>query len=116
MSATMSPLCTRELKSTFSFAMVPETCEPTCTRITALIVPVASTTSLYRPLNLAVKCCAWVLRFKPKIRNNPATTAAPARMSHLLFGFHFTSQESNPACSLISQRFDGSSSEAFRAG
>src|SRR6266404_5507419 len=60
--------------------MVPETCEPTCTRITALIVPVASTTSCISPRStLAVKCCAWVLRFKPKIRNNPTTTAAPAK-------------------------------------
>src|SRR6266404_5507418 len=70
--------------------MVPETCEPTCTRITALIVPVASTTSCISPRStLAVKCCAWVPRFKPKIRNNPATAAAPAKVFHLLFGFVF---------------------------
>ena len=36
--------------------MVPETCEPTCTVITALMVPVASTTSRMSPrLTLAVK-------------------------------------------------------------
>src|SRR2546421_1109940 len=34
---SISPLWTRELKSTFSFAMVPETCDPTCTVITAQV-------------------------------------------------------------------------------
>ena len=45
----MSPLWTRELKSASSRAIVPDTCEPTCTLITALMVPVASTASRISP-------------------------------------------------------------------
>ena len=56
MMATRSPLCTSELKSALSLAMVPETCEPTWTVTTALMVPVASTTSRIAPRSiLAVK-------------------------------------------------------------
>src|SRR5580692_12289150 len=63
--------------------MLPETCDPTCTVITALIVPVASTTSSISPRStFAVKCCACAFRFIPNAANNPATTTTPAKISH----------------------------------
>src|SRR2546426_8037660 len=42
--ATTWSLVTCVLKSAKSLAIVPDTCEPTCTVVTALIVPVACTT------------------------------------------------------------------------
>src|SRR3989442_342128 len=93
----MSPLCTRELKSTKSLAIVPDTCDPTCTVMTALIVPVASTTSWMSPRStLAVKCCAGMPRFSTKAKNSTAATKTPARMSHLLFVCAY--RHANPDC------------------
>src|SRR5580704_3835988 len=63
--------------------MLPETWDPTCTVITALIVPVASTTSSISPCStFAVKCCACVVRFSPNAANRTATTTMPAKISH----------------------------------
>ena len=105
-SAITSPLCTRELKSALSFAMVPETCDPTWTVMTALIVPVASTTSLISPRStFAVKCCAGVFRFRAQDGNNPAShdhgyqdepRTSLSSCPHL---------ENDPDASLVPQRF-----------
>src|SRR6478672_4551105 len=73
MRAMTSPLCTCELKSALSLAIVPETCEPTCTLTTALTTPVASTASLISP------CCTFEVRYwtrSPRRTNGAATTAA----------------------------------------
>src|SRR5437773_3986406 len=44
-------------KSALSFAMLPETCDSTCTVITELMVPVASNTFLIAPRSyFAVEC------------------------------------------------------------
>src|SRR6185437_4979768 len=52
--------------------MVPETCDPTCTVVTALIVPVASTTSWMSPRSaLAVKYCGWSLPLNWKAAKMP---------------------------------------------
>src|SRR5216684_3570010 len=105
-SATTSPLCTRELKSTLSFAIVPDTCEPTCTVMTALIVPVASTTSSISPRStLAVKCCTAPPRFRPNVANRTITTIKPARINHLFFVFiQFSGALAR--CSFVSQGLD----------
>src|SRR6266436_3147476 len=89
--------------------MLPETCDPTCTVITALIVPVASTTSSISPRStLAVKCWAWVLRFSPNAANSPTTTTTPAKISHLPVLFiDCPSNQNFPKLSFVPQRFDG---------
>src|SRR5205814_6888724 len=66
-------LCTCELKSALSFAIVPETWEPTCTFTTALTMPVASTASRISP------CCTFVARYwtrSPRRSIGAATSAA----------------------------------------
>src|ERR1043165_4035574 len=73
MSAMTSPLCTCELKSAFSLAIVPATCEPTCTLTTALTTPVASTASLISP------CCTFEVRYwmrSPRWTNDMVASAA----------------------------------------
>ncbi len=79
MSATMSPVRTRELKSALSFEMVPETCEPTCTVRTALSVPVASTTSRISPRStFAVTYCTLPPPLNEKSTTIAVNTIAPA--------------------------------------
>ena len=52
--------------------------------MTALIVPVASTTSLIAPRStFAVKCCAGVLCFRAHATNTAPTTATHTKMSHI---------------------------------
>ena len=117
-SATTSPLWTRELKSAFSLAIVPETCDPTWTVITALIVPVASTTSLISPRStLAVKCCACVLRVSPNAANSPADDhdARQDQPPPFVFMYRPWNRNSTMLHSYRSASI-GSSSEAFRAG
>src|SRR6266853_1028743 len=76
--------------------------------MTALIVPVASTTSLIAPRSaFAVKCCAGVFRFRPKATNNPATTTTHAKMNHRPLMFISSSYLKNPGFSLITQCFNG---------
>src|SRR5882724_3278750 len=75
--------------------------------MTALIIPVASTTSWISPLStLAVKCCGALLWFRPNATNSPATTTAPAKMSHLLFIFISRPGTYVLETSFISQRLD----------
>src|SRR5215469_222900 len=72
--------------------MLPETCEPTCTVMTELMVPVASTTSLISPRStLAEKCCTGAVRFKPTKANDPSRRRAAATMIHVRLFFIFTS-------------------------
>jgi hypothetical protein len=47
--ARTCPLRTSELKSALSSMMVPDTCVPTCTVVTACNVPVAPTVSTMSP-------------------------------------------------------------------
>ena len=47
------PFLTVELKSAFRLWMVPETCEPTWTVVTACRAPVAPTTSTMSPRSTA---------------------------------------------------------------
>src|SRR5215467_5812122 len=87
--------------------MTPETWDPTCTVITALIIPVASTTSRISPRStFAVKCCGWPLRFSAIVAITPITTATPARISHLVFGFITSPKIWRTDTSLVSQCFD----------
>ena len=77
---------TWELKSAESFQIVPETCDPTCTVVTALIVPVASTTCLISPRSVAaVKYCGACLRFMANAAKITTPIATIARMNHLFF-------------------------------
>src|ERR1700676_4931469 len=88
--------------------MLPETCDPTCTVITALMVPVASTTSLIAPRStFAVKCCAGVFRFRAHATNSPVTTTTHTKMSHrpLIFMSSFLRNKTRDA-SLVAQRFN----------
>src|SRR2546423_3261883 len=74
--------------------------------MTALIVPVASTTSRISPRStLAVKCCTWLPRFKPKAANSPINATTPARISHLLLTFIVL--QKTAGASLVAQRFNG---------
>src|ERR1051326_8855722 len=79
-SAITSPLCTCELKSALSLAIVPETCEPTCTFTTALTTPVASTASLISPRStFEVRYCTrspW--RTSGAATSAASSSAAPA--------------------------------------
>ncbi len=78
-----SPLRTRELKSTLSLAMLPETWDPTCTVTTALMVPVASTTSWIAPRSTsAVKYCAWARPCARRTTSRTATATRPATTIH----------------------------------
>src|SRR3984957_13268118 len=88
--------------------MLPETCDPTWTVITALIVPVASTTSLISPRStFAVKCCACVLRFNPKATNRPAASTTPAMISHRPVLFMHRSYSQNAKMLFVAQSFNG---------
>ncbi len=49
MRAMTCPFFTCELKSAWSSRMFPDTCEPTCTVITALSVPVVATAATREP-------------------------------------------------------------------
>jgi len=69
-------------------AMVPETCDPTCTAFTALMVPVASTTLWISPRSaLAVKYCGLSLRPKLKAANMATATTIATSTVHLLFRY-----------------------------
>src|SRR6202140_3416186 len=86
--------------------------------MTALIVPVASTTSSISPCStFAVKCCPWLPRFRPNAATIPITTIKPIRTSHLFFVFIQFSSKSMSACllvsSFVSQRLDGIESRCF---
>src|SRR3984893_14525788 len=75
--------------------------------ITALMVPVASTTSSIPPRStFAVKCCACVLRFRPKAASSPATTTTPVKMSHLLLIFISGPRNHTQNASFVSQCFN----------
>jgi hypothetical protein len=68
--------------------MTPETWDPTCTVITAFMVPVASTTSWISPRStLAVKFWSCDLALKPKAAKMATTANTPAKISHLRFFF-----------------------------
>src|SRR5690348_2576865 len=83
-SAITWPFFTRELKSALSLEIVPETCDPTCTVVTALMVPVACTTSFMVPVcALAVKYCAWSLRPKVNAASRMTSPIAVSERSHL---------------------------------
>src|SRR5690349_14490367 len=88
--------------------MTPDTWEPTCTVMTALIIPVASTTSRISPRStLAVKCCGWPLRLSPIVATTTIATTTPARISHLVFVFITSPGVWLPDASFVPQHFDG---------
>src|ERR1039457_668732 len=96
--------------------MDPDTCDPTWTVITELMVPVASTTSWISPRStFAVKCCTCVSRCSPNATNNPATATTAAKMSHLRFVIYVWSRKSQTLHSYRSASI-GSSRDALRAG
>ena len=114
-SAITSPRCTCELKSALSVEMVPETCEPTCTVVTAFTEPVASTTSRISPRSTAaVTYSVRGLRFtRPTTTRASAMTSAPIpshRRGILVVGMPGALSYSARSASM------GSSSEALRAG
>src|SRR5581483_10582877 len=88
--------------------MVPETCDPTCTEVTALIVPVASTTERISPRStLAVKYWVRSLRPSPKAANTTTAITATARISHLLLSsfnreLPFRNENSGEVCDTLS--------------
>src|ERR1700688_2749534 len=85
MSAMTSPLRTRELKSALSLAMLPEPWDPTWTVITALTVPVASTTSRISPrCTFAVRWASGGPPWRSSATTTAATTAPPAAGSQSL--------------------------------
>ena len=68
------PFFTCVLKSAASLEIVPETCDPTCTEVTALMVPVASTWARMSP-----RCTVtvWYATFESApLRSTKITTAA----------------------------------------
>ena len=66
--------------------MFPETCDPTWTEVTALMVPVASTTARMSPRSArAVKYCVLSLRLSPKAANSTTATRMTATIVHLFF-------------------------------
>jgi len=68
--------------------MVPETCEPTCTVVTALMVPVASTTVRMSPRSIfSVKY--WVESRAVSILAAMATAATATIMSAIQIFFAF---------------------------
>src|SRR5512146_1816121 len=73
--------------------MLPETCEPTCTEVTALMVPVASTTARTSPRSTReVKYWVLSLRLRPKAANSTTAATMTATIVHLLFNT-FTRQK-----------------------
>src|SRR5215472_15736704 len=96
--------------------MVPDTCEPTWTVITALMVPVASTTSRMSPRStLAVKCWACAVRFHPSTTKSATATTAPPNTSHLVFSFIriLTTELRRFGCSFVAQGLDGIEQGSF---
>src|SRR5437763_13978812 len=88
--------------------MTPDTWEPTCTVMTALIIPVASTTSrIWRRITLALMCCGWPFRLRPIMVIAAIATAIVARTIHLVFVFITSPEIWRPDASFVSQRLDG---------
>src|SRR5690348_1941842 len=82
--------------------------------MTALIVPVASTTSSMSPRStFAVKCCTDPARFRPNAANRAITAAKPARINHLFLVFIQFSSGGHPQSSFVSQSFDGIEQRRF---
>src|ERR1700736_79452 len=79
-------LCTCELKSAARVWIVPDTCEPTCTVVTALIVPVAWTTFCMSPFcTFSAKYCGVFLLSYLKAVNSPMAARSTPMIVHLFF-------------------------------
>src|SRR5258708_39841717 len=68
--------------------MVPETCEPTCTVVTALMVPVAWTTFWMSPFcTCSVKYCGTLVDSSLNAASTPIATRSMAMIVHFVFRY-----------------------------